>query len=552
MNVIRTIITIFIFCGLILNADEPVPFDIQSFINSEIKTGKKRIVIPPGRYKVKPKERQHLVLKNLKDIEIIAESVEMICAETTRAITISRCTNLTLRGLVIDYDPLPFTQGKITSFSPDKKIHYIELFDGYPTAETARNFKYEIFRPDTKTLRCDDRYPEKIEVLDSRHLAIHLPNAKKTDPEQVGDLIVIGSEYAPAGSIPHAIECNDSSNIRFEEIVLFASNCFGFLENNCDGNVYYRCKIDRRAPDSDIVKRAEPRLRSLNADAFHSKHAVKGPSYIECSARFMGDDAINICGDYHLITESRQNKLRVLAKHNMNIQPGDFVELVSYDGTRLPDAKVISVEPNGSIKEDELNFLSKQRMNENLKNARGALTKAYIITLDREIDLPRGSIVCSVNRVGNGFIVKNCNFGYNRSRGILIKASNGEVVGNKLEGSRMSAILVAPEYWWLEAGSSCNLKIKDNTITDCGGIPICIEAIAGNGNIAPAGAHKNIEITGNYITRSFAPGIIVCSTIGLNIKDNKLDLIYSPTKIPGLMSKSGIKELKDIILINCQ
>lgn len=552
MNVIKTIITIFIFCGLILNAGEPVPFDIQSFINSEIKAGKKRIVIPPGRYKVKPKERQHLVLKNLKDIEIIAEGVEMICAETTRAITISRCTNLTLRGLVIDYDPLPFTQGKITSFSPDKKIHYIELFDGYPTAETARNFKYEIFRPDTKTLRCDDRYPEKIEVLDSRHLTIHLPNAKNTDQEQVGDLIVIGSEYAPAGSIPHAIECNDSSNIRLEEIVLFASNCFGFLENNCDGNVYYRCKIDRRASDSDIVKRAEPRLRSLNADAFHSKHAVKGPSYIECSAQFMGDDAINICGDYHLITESRQNKLRVLAKHNMNIQPGDFVELVSYEGTRLPDAKVISVEPNGSIKEDELNFLSKQRMNENLKNARGALTKAYIITFDREIDLPRGSVLCSVNRVGNGFIVKNCNFGYNRSRGILIKASNGEVVGNKLEGCRMSAILVAPEYWWLEAGSSCNLKIKDNTIIDCGGIPICIEAIAGNGNIAPAGAHKNIEITGNYITRSFAPGIIVCSTIGLNLKDNKLDLIYSPTKIPGLMSKAGIKELKDIILINCQ
>ena len=551
MNFFNIILTVLLFGCILLDAAESSLFDIQSFIDSEIQAGKKRIIIPPGRYKVKPKNRQHLVLKNLKDIEIIANGVEMICLETTRAITITKCTNLTIIGLVIDYDPLPFTQGKITGFSPDKKIHYIELFDGYPTAETVRNFKYEIFRPDTRTLRCDDRYPEKIEVTDPRHIAVHIPSAKITDPEQTGDFIVIGSEYAPGGSIPHAVECNDSSNIRLEDIVLYASNCFGFLENNCDGNIYYRCKIDRRPADTDIVKRTEPRLRSLNADAYHSKHAVKGPSYIECSARYMGDDAINICGDYHLITESYRNKLRILAKHNMNIQPGDLVELVSYDDTRLPDAKALSVEPDGSIKDDELSFLKKQRMNENLKNARGALTKAYIITLDREVNLPRGSVICSQNRVGNGFTVKNCNFGFNRSRGILIKASNGEITGNKLEGNRMSAILVAPEYWWLEAGSACNLKISGNTIVDCSGIPICIEAIAGNENIAPAGIHKNIEITDNYIARSYAPAIVVCSTIGVNIKNNKFDLM-NPAKLPGLLVKAGIKESKDVVLINCQ
>lgn len=534
-----------------INAAEPDYFDIQKFIDSEIHSGKKRIIIPPGRYRVKPKSAHHLVLNNLKDIEIIANGVEMICSETTRAITITHCTNLTVRGLVIDYDPLPFTQGKIIGFSQDKKVHQIELFDGYPLAETARNFKYEIFRPDTLTLRCDDRYPEKIEVLDSRHIAVHFPVAM-ANVEQVGDLVVIGSEYAPGGSIPHAVELNESSNTRLEEIILFASNCFGFLENNCDKNVYYRCKIDRRPGSSDIVKRAAPRLRSLNADAFHSKHAVRGPSYIECSAQYMGDDAINICGDYHLITDSSKNKLRVLAKHNMNIKPGDSVELVSYDGTRLSDATALSIEPDGSIKEDELNFLKKQSMDANLKNARGALNKAYIITVDRELNLPRGSVICSANRVGNGFIVKNCEFGYNRSRGILIKASNGEVSGNRLEGCRMSAILVAPEYWWLEAGSSCNLKIVNNRIKSCGGIPIYIEAIAGNGNIAPAGAHKNIDITNNVIDECYPPGILVCSTTGLHLKNNHLNLNNNRTNLPGVMRKAGLKDLKPVVLINSE
>jgi hypothetical protein len=282
-----------------------VPFDLQGFINRELAAGHQPIVVPPGRYRVTPRGHQHLVLRGLKDIEVIADGVEMICTETTRALTLSRCTNVTVRGLVIDYDPLPFTQGRITGFAANKKIHEVELFEGYPPAEAARNFKYEIYRPDTRTLRCDDRYPQRVEVVDPRRLRIHNPGGRASDPEQVGDLIVIGAEYAPHGSAAHAVVCDDSIHVRMENVTLFASNCFGFLENNCDGNTYDRCRIDRRPPESDLVKRADPRLRSLDADAFHSKHAIQGPSYLQCTARFMGDDCVNICGDYHLIMGSQ-------------------------------------------------------------------------------------------------------------------------------------------------------------------------------------------------------------------------------------------------------
>src|SRR5512138_3846826 len=89
------------------------PFDLQGFIQREVGSGKQRIVVPPGRYRVAPKNREHLALRGLKDITINAEGVEMVCTETTRALTISCCTNVTLRGLTIDYDPLPFTQGCI-------------------------------------------------------------------------------------------------------------------------------------------------------------------------------------------------------------------------------------------------------------------------------------------------------------------------------------------------------------------------------------------------------------------------------------------------------
>ena len=129
-------------------------------------------------------------------------------------------------------------------------------------------------------------------------------------------------------------------------------------------------QIDRR-PAADDPVRGSPRLRSLNADAYHSKHAVKGPAYIECTARFMGDDCINICGDYQMIMGSHGRQLRVLGKHGMNIQPGDPVELVQYDGLRLPDAKAVAVERAGTIRDEERSFLARQQMDEGLRRARG-------------------------------------------------------------------------------------------------------------------------------------------------------------------------------------
>ena len=66
-------------------------FDLQGFIDKELAAGKKEIVVPPGRYRVKPKHAEHLVFKKLNDVTIVADGVEMICTETTRALLIADC-----------------------------------------------------------------------------------------------------------------------------------------------------------------------------------------------------------------------------------------------------------------------------------------------------------------------------------------------------------------------------------------------------------------------------------------------------------------------------
>ena len=58
------------------------PFDLQKFIDTELTAGKKRVVVPPGQYRVTPKQSVHLSFKDLTNIVIVATGAEMILHET--------------------------------------------------------------------------------------------------------------------------------------------------------------------------------------------------------------------------------------------------------------------------------------------------------------------------------------------------------------------------------------------------------------------------------------------------------------------------------------
>ncbi len=525
--------------------------DLRQIIADGIASGTREIVIPPGCYRVVPQNREHLLLRGLKDVTIIADGVEMVCTETTRAITIEDCTNLTLRGLSIDYDPLPFTQAVITAISEDKSRWEVEFLAGYPEPGDTTG-SVEIFDPSTNRLKGRVTYygtrtqstgPRKGTVQKSGNQAIFANEA-------VGDLVVIKTSHAPGGEIPHAIMSTASTNLTFENVTLFAANSFGFFENGCDGSKYLGCRVERRTPASDPVRRSHPRVRSLNADAYHSKNAQRGPQYERCVAFHMGDDAIAINGDFHMVMGGEGSQLRVLAKHRMTMQAGDEVQIFEYDGTRLANRKILSIEPEGSRDEADNAFLAKQNMNDRLRDT--ALKEAYRVVLDEPVDVPVGTLICSADRIGNGFAIRDCHLGFNRSRGILVKSGRGEITGNHLEGSAMTAILVSPEYWWLEAGLSDDLVISGNKISDGGGMGIAVVAVGGNGSLAPSGAFRNIIVRDNQIQGGASPGMLLASIEGLVDVNNSVETDASKTLNSWEIGAWGQGGVQAVMLPNSQ
>lgn len=98
-----------LFVCLVLTATSGLADDFRPLVQEAIKRGDKRIIISPGNYRLEPKGDggELWLLQGLKDTEIIADGVTLTGTKLMRAITLHRCSGVTLRGLTVDYDPCP-------------------------------------------------------------------------------------------------------------------------------------------------------------------------------------------------------------------------------------------------------------------------------------------------------------------------------------------------------------------------------------------------------------------------------------------------------------
>jgi len=510
------------------------PFDLKAFIDSEIAQGKKEITLPGGRIRLPSTEGNiHLPFENLQDITIFGNHTEIVFTETLQGIRLLNCSNVKIQDFSIDYDPLPFTQAIITSISGNKTQITAQFLDGYST--TVRNSRIEIYNGKSAELSASTYYGVTFQVDEQAREVII--NKTRFDPaysfEKVGDIVVIDSRGSR--NIPHGILMEGCTDMVLDNVTLFSGTAFGFFERYCSNSLYSGCQIIRRPIESELVPREMRRMRSINLDGFHSKHASIGPTYTECLVGYNGDDGIAVNGDYHIITETNENQLTVIGKAGLepNIEVGDSVELVSYSGERVPNGKVQSISVGRAVIQSERNFLNNQIFNGEAEDTPNAIN-TYTIVIDRAIDLPLGSLIASANRLGNGVKVMNCTVGPTRSRGILIKSSDVLVSGNTVIGTWGQGIKMSPEYSWLEAGTGENIKVVNNTVSDSHEAAIAIYAIGGNRETGLVGSHRNVEIIENQISGSVNPGIAVTSTSDLFLENNTITNVNNSYIIPGI------------------
>ena len=263
-----------------------------------------RFVIPAGRYRLSPESPNlpHLVFKNISNFELIGDGVTLICETKNSAIFIQHCNHLKIKGVTIDYDPLPMTQGTIKALT--KKSLDFKIDAGYDAPDYDGKGVGHIWIADAVTRQVK---PGSINYGGAHKEIINLGNnmyrlvmrGERHDTVQPGDHIKIPQRLNLKA--PHGVYVNASKNIDLQDVTIESAPCFGFVSTWGDSISLDNVRVIPGPPPPGAT---EPRIFSSSADGINFQSDSHGPVIRNCMVASNGDDGIAIYNNPDLVLSS--------------------------------------------------------------------------------------------------------------------------------------------------------------------------------------------------------------------------------------------------------
>ena len=390
------------------------------------------------------KNKFHLIeLKKGNNIIIDGNDSEIIIHDPLKGfLSIWKSNNVIVKNLTIDYDPLPFTQGKIVGVDLKNSTFDFKIDAGFPSLNMA------MFQDASRVwgMLMDPEIPGKLKDGAPNYYAsknfkevepgtfrVKMPGPRMLEFMQVGDLYV----HVARTNGSSIFKTNLSKNITYLNNTNFSSPAGSYAAINMEEWNILGCK----------VKLKEDRIHSANADCMHVNGGKFGP-WIENSL-FEGysDDAVNLKATMrHILKQISPTEL--IMKYQ--VVKGDILRIYN-----PREGKLI-----GTFNVIENKFLGDGEMR---------------ITLDKPVplelnvgDTKKNDIAYLDNQSNESFVIRNNTFRNARRYGILIQASNGLIERNYFENLSQSAITLINGVDWGEGFIAHNITINQNIFKNCG------------------------------------------------------------------------------------
>lgn len=495
---------------------------------------------------------EKIILRNLVGGVIDGRGARITMTKLNEAIRLIDCRKVTLKNFILDYDPLPFTQGVVTELSPDlRKIHF-QIDTGYPRlAPVYANRRIHVFTPDGKLFKPDapDVYGE-IEIISPERGICHADRPHKNVKK--GDRIALDCRRDAA------IHLSRCEAIRFENVTVYSSPGLVFRARfGLGGDELVNVKITRGPKPEGATKE---RLLSSSADGVNFAYLRRGPRIIDCDFSFMGDDGVNLHSVAlpvaKLIDQDRFDTVRPDHPENFPeiIRPGDRI--------RLLDPKNFAVIGERSIRSFRLSprhdggeAFRRYYSHRNLKK-----WTAYEVTLEPGTPALKPGLFFDIPAIAaNHYEIRDSYFHDHRARGVRLMASDGVIENNRFERIRNAAIAVGAEYgYWREAGWVENILIRGNRILDVGSSMNYDIGSYTSGAISvfcrredysdSFRGNRNITISDNIIERCPGAGIFLYSAEQVTLRNNRLRVTATSPITPG--SHHGFRNMRPLWIVN--
>lgn len=430
---------------------------IQEQIQAAVAAGQSSVRICPGTYF----QDETTEFDGLGQLEIDASGVTLIMQTPASAVYLSECRDLEFKGLTIDYDPLPTSQGEVIRVDASNQIIDLLVDVGYPYDTWEKADRIGIHDPATGLLKhgAAMNKVEEIEVLPDRVLRLHLVGS--AEPIAVGDLLTAAMRK---GQKAFRLTCCE--NMRIEDVTLYASPGYGFQEIECSSNVYENIAV---VPGAKPESATRDRLRSSAHDGFHSRRARIGPKVSNSRFISCGDDGMAVNGFWGFVMESTEENRILTAVFSEKYAPGDRLFIGRYEDQLIEERTVDNFELLDLSRKEALAEVARLIPGFESKGRGDGMSLGYLTYSGAPLDLMPKDLIMNRDLNGEGFEFRNNEIRNCNSRAMCIKA-NGVIAGNQMIHHINPAILVhsATTGSRKESGFVTDLTITNNLIDDCG------------------------------------------------------------------------------------
>lgn len=488
---------------------------IQKAIDKAIEAGPGSVVqLQKRKYRISAPNLQPCLIIDQADELIIqgqGEDTELVVTNPKASVIhLMNCENVVIKSLAIDYNPLPFTQGRIVGVNAEEGTFDLDIEKGFSVLDEpwfVEKINYGMIfdpsKPLLKTNAPDHIFIDSWQNIKGRSYRLKsTPGYKsKVAYMDAGDRFVYLARLAVLGCI-HFSHCKDSG---LENVQMYAGNSGAVVTVSSDKLFFKKFEVIRR-PNTN-------RLLSSDADGIHCSQSRIGPLIEDCVFENIGDDSLNIYAPVNRIIEISNSDELILSKHGL-LQQGDQLQIYnSSEGIVLAERTVKTVEE-----------LPDQR---------------YRVKLNRpavEVYAGTGSLsadaVFNLSASGRGYIIRNNRMIGQRRHGIMVRGGEGIIENNYIRDVGGLGIVLANDPDWPEGPIPGNIIIRNNTLIhagntsgyahrkDSGAIQL-INMRAGY-ELGKGRDVKNIVIEGNRIIDPVTAAIFVGGARDIKILNNEV------------------------------
>jgi hypothetical protein len=481
-------------------------------IREAARAGRDRIVIPPGDYLFPANWSRASTLRDLTDLEIMADGVTFwFEPPLIHALLFENCRNVTVRGLSIDCTAPCWFQAQITAVDRTAKTLRATLMEGYEPrsadGKEEREGQRALIFYDAAGRFINHRHSPGSWRLsdDGREIFCHdigvsgIPGRLAVGDHVVGTL--------RTGAAVRSLKC---TGMRFEDISIWSSPGMAVNEaGGGGGHVYRRVRATRR-PGTN-------RLHAFGADIFHLSAADRGPTLDHCELAYGADDVLNIHGRFGRVIERVDDRTWHLEG---GYEQGDTIEFWDPRSiTALGTARVVAATPVTDGPTVRI-------------NDRYSARSEVLVELDAPLSLPPLSlVVMDGRRSATGFVVRDCWLHDTFQRVLINGAPRGLIENNTLENLG-HGIVVQFEIWgpWMEGPFARELTIRGNRFSDAPpdgpAISVAMHPAGGGSNRRRFSSTPvtGLTIAGNAFARTSGVPLEIHNVKGLVISDNVFDV----------------------------